>query len=351
MGSNARIEPFNFDRDLDGYRAFAKLQFGEMSFQAQERFLCWLYAENMLNSKGYQSLLIGRTREGEIVGCIHKMRLNWIVDGKETSVPATHNLMVSESHRTGLGIMLQMASWQNERFVLIPGVVGPLSHALAKLRCLELDGQWYRRILSPVRGALRLAAHVLLKRPATPRYFPISDTVLSALARKRKLSFSLAPNDRLLEAIASSLNASYGSATAHPVWRLNDARWRFFHPLAPRHILIHAENSTSVLDFLIVSLGPRRGLNVGRIIAGNATSDDAAHRLAGFASSVVRTAGDVMLAFSANAGFNHSLRSCGWSTMRTHPRTFLHAKDPIVLESISFSGEAGDFGFEAMPID
>jgi hypothetical protein len=116
-------------------------------------------------------------------------------------------------------------------------------------------------------------------------------------------------------------------------------------------VLIY-ENSTDALEnCAIVSLGPRHGLNLGRILALKSSSAVSLKQLMAQIVRLLKKHGGHILQFvSADEKINDELAEIGWSCMPDTPVTYIYHKDKKqIFEHCSFGGAAGDFGFEAIP--
>ena len=74
---------------------------------------------------------------------------------------------------------------------------------------------------------------------------------------------------------------------------------KFKVPLGPRHLLIYNELGFSLKDFLILSLGPKKGVTVGRVIEVVASSPDSLKKLMSIAESIIKYLGGVYCLFLA----------------------------------------------------
>lgn len=348
--SPTRWEPFVWGRHFTSYRDFALAEFGAGSYQALETYLHWLYRDNPASARGYEDMTVGVNAEGEVVGCVHKMQTNWSTRGRIVKIPAVHDLMVAEKYRRGLGLFLIMASFRGEDFALIPAAAknAPFSSVYPKIRCSKVPAAWYRKILRPVHGAASLIKKRLAGTGAAAEYFhstvmPLPRGPWTATAR---------PDDALIRRLCETLNAGDGEPGSRPAWELATLRWRFFHPLGPKHMVIFKNSGKTgeKMNFGILSLGPRNGLNVLRLIAAHAESHDDLGQMLSQAEHLAARQADLFLIFTANARLDRQLQHLGWRGMRNQPDTYIYGRANAESSMpFLFSGEAGDWGFEAIP--
>ncbi|MCK4774938.1 MAG: GNAT family N-acetyltransferase [Candidatus Krumholzibacteria bacterium] len=330
---------------LHSYQAFAERMYGRESYQTSEAYINWLYRENPHGPDLQKDFKVGVTDNERVVGCIHKMRLPWRVAGERVDVPAVHNLMVDPKYRKGLGFMLTMASFGSERHALIPAVDGPLADAYDKLGLQPIRVEWYRRVLKPLSGALQLTSRKLLGRGGGPRWFEADDTESRC---SDGCSVRVAPPKELIEQVSALTHQTHRGQTS-PEWSVELVSWRFFHPEGPRHLLVYLTEADELSDFLILSLGPRRGVNVGRIVAASVRG---ASQLETLLRAGIRTLKNhgcvVLLTYCADPGLNEMFTRLGWNGMARTPRSFFyHQTKSARFESYALMGAAGDFGFEA----
>jgi hypothetical protein len=330
------------DEWFDRYAAFARRSWGGDSYQHSRNYIDWLYRDNPSPDKHESDFLLAVDGE-QIIGCIHKMRLPWRVGEKTVEIPALHNLIVDEAHRDGTGFMLILRAQGNHEHILIPGVAKPLSEVYVKLKYQRVKASWYRKVVRPVATAMRLVQK-RFKISAPPRYFDARIIETLRLSHNN-IRATLSPDETALSHIATTLNERAASYAASPKWDVAWLRWRFFHPRGPRHCLVQRDT-----DFLLLSLGPRHGLNAGRIIDASATSADSLGSLLQSANDVLRkSSAHVLLCFSADTALNEMLTARGWISQTDPIDTyFYHKKRKEVFETYNFHASAGDFGFEAI---
>jgi hypothetical protein len=157
----------------------------------------------------------------------------------------------------------------------------------------------------------------------------------------------MAPSRSRVNELADMLARSVGGEVAGPAWTPDLVSWRFFHPIGPKHLVV----ADRAGDFLaLVSLGRHRGARVARIVELRTTRVDSCR--AGFRSlkaALRLLGGDVLLGFCADSGTIAILSEAGLRPQPGSADTWLYIRRraPPVGNS-SFSGAAGDFGFDAM---
>ena len=118
--------------DEPAYRRFCDERFGPDGYQGRSNYLQWLYIDNPAG-RGFADCLLATEPSGAIVACIHRMRLSWQINAGRVDIPSLHNL-VAEPSRGGAGFFVLMAAVRGETHALIPGVVGDLAQAYARMR-------------------------------------------------------------------------------------------------------------------------------------------------------------------------------------------------------------------------
>ncbi len=349
--NDIRWVPFA-ERFRRNYIAFARRNFGADAYQANPLYWQWLYQENKLAKPDWGDFLLGVREDDDVIACIHKMRIPWRINGEVTQVPALHNLMADVEHRSGIGLMLILSSFTGDEHALIPGVTPPVSDIYEKLKCQRADSAWYRKMLRPVGGGLATGWRMVSGHGATPRRFE-SACRERLVFRDAACRCTLCPEKELSQRVVAAMNRLGEGVEAAPVWDEDLFQWRFFHPFGPRHLLIYLDDDRGEeVDFIILSLGPRKGLNVARIIDMRASCQqrmriliDAARRAA------IKSGGHAILIFNANRHINGWLKQLGWKgDAKTEAKTFIfHGRKKRIFQTISFCASAGDFGFEAIP--
>jgi hypothetical protein len=337
--ARAAIRPMTPD-DEPAYRAFCAATYGPSAYQGRSTYLRWLYDDSPLG-RGIGDALLAIEADGTVVGCVHRMRLPWRIHGEVVDVPSNHNLMIAPSHRGGAGFFVLTAGVRGEEYALVPGVVDDMAELYTRLKYQRLGARWHRRVLRADRVVVQTVAN-RLGRPAPERVVP--DGLEATIAGLRVTS---RPDDATLERIARTLidQATVdGPDVAHVAWTGPLLRWRYFAARGPRHALIRGHDDDT---FAIVSIGPRRGVTVARLLAWAPAVMERSF-LGGIKRIVERLGAAALLAFDAPATPRDTLAAAGWPPMASPPLTFLYAKDKQHLP-VSLDAGATDLGFEGLP--
>jgi hypothetical protein len=339
------IVPFR-EEHFARYQAFSRRSYGDDAYQATRNYVDWLYRENPSPNKSDSDFLLAITPDQQVVGCVHKMRLPWRVGERDVEIPALHNIVVGEQHRTGTGFMLILKIHANHEHALIPGVQAPLNEVFIKLKYQPVSANWYRKLVRPVAAAVRLARGRMGMPSRETRYF--DEATIAATHLPNGIRATRSPDAALLTQLASSVNQRSAGAQARPHWDAKWLAWRFFHPRGPRHCLVYRDS-----DFLIFSLGPRHGMNAARLIEASAASAQSLKALLSAGEPVLKRSGaHVLMTVCADAQLNDMLSKLGWTAQRDHIDTyFYHRTRTDQFTTYQFHGSAGDFGFEAIPPD
>lgn len=330
------------------YLKFAATQFGVTSSAANERYLNWLYDHNPYGGQWSDSLM-ALTSAGDIVGCVHAMNVPWRIGKERVIVPAIHNLMVAPEYRQGVGTKMVMKALQQNDLSIIPSAVGPLGLLYQRLKCTPLASSWYRRVLRPLKVGWQLGAQKVMGWAPQACHFPQGLSATRLPSTHGVAWWGTAPSDSQLEQLAEVFNVDR-TTTIGPEYSAEFLRWRFFHELSPRHAVVWLEDAGQISDAIILSLGPRHGFNVGRIVAARASESARFAALVKLAEHLIRRNGGTLLfTFCASPELNKMYAEMGWKPQANGPQTFLSARKGVPSTAISFNGEAVDIGFEALP--
>ncbi len=330
------------------YLQFAARQFGATTSAASERYLSWLYEHNPYGGQWSDSLM-AVTATGDVVGCVHAMNVPWRIENELVVVPAIHNLMVAPEHRQGVGTKMVMKTLQQHDLAIIPSAVEPLGMLYRRLKCVRLESSWYRRVLRPLKVGWQLGAQKVMGWNPAACHFPQGTFPTRLPSAHGTAWWATAPTDSQLEQLTKLFNAARTTASG-PEFSPEFLRWRFFHELGPRHAVVWLEESGRISDAVVLSLGPRHGFNVGRIVAARASETGCFTALVNLAEHLIRRHGGTLLfTFCASPELNQVYAEMGWKPQINGPQTYLSAKGtpPSV---VSFNGEAVDIGFEALPV-
>jgi hypothetical protein len=346
--SDVRVLPYNH-ANYAAYAAFANRAWGDGCYQASRSYLSWLYEVERTPMPRPDDFLVALS-SGAVVGCMHKMRVLWKSEGRLVEVPALHNWIVDEQFRSGVGLVLLTKAMRSDRHAYISSAAGDLATLYRKLKCQEVQACWYRKVLRPIAGALRLGLHRLTKYERTTTRVPQRLAHMAKRSGAGDVELVTHPTDSDLARLCVSLDAGAGAAT-RPHWTPDSLRWRFFHPLGPSHLLFRLRDvGTSANEFALVAIGIRQGLTAARLVELQLGPPERARLLlAGLLRLLKKLGTHVLLAYSAHPTVNARLRDAGWSPLADAQPSFLyHAPRELPFSSLAFNGSAADFGFEAM---
>jgi hypothetical protein len=332
------IRPLRWE-DEPAYRAFCQREFGP-THQGREGYLRWLYEDNPAG-RGIGDALVAMGPSGDVIGCIHRLRLPWRVDDQAEVIPSLHNLMVAEAHRGGLGFFLLMAAVKGETHAIVPGVEGRLQEAYVRMRYQRLPSRWYRRVVDPARFGMQAVLHRVGRPEPAPRVPPNLSSAMDGF------ELTTSPDDRAVADVATALvanaRASGADAAAHVDWTPELVAWRFFSARGPRHVLAR---DVAAGTLAILSIGPRHGITVARLMAWSPTalSADVLSRLAAIAK---RLGAAALLAFEVRPGGASGMAAAGWQPRTAAPGSFLYSRGRAILE-VDLDGGGTDQGFEAI---
>lgn len=334
------------DVPMERILAFASRVYGRNAHQAMASFYQWEYAENPNCPNGLGSMIVALDGSQQVVGFINRVYLTWDVRGEQVTIPALVDFAVDDAHRQGgVGLRLILKSTSDLGHAFINGSNPNSAPVFRSLKYQELEGgQWFRKVLSPLRGGLRYALHKIGGGlPTSPLPFAQWST--------SSVRVSAAPDVALLRQLAELLNN--GPAEVKPFWTVETLRWRFFHALGPRHLLLHRSSPDGTMSAaLLMSCGPVRGLNACRVIAHGCTDPQQFRDLLSEALSMAEGSGvDVFFAFTFERSEADVLAAMGFAEQpRTPSAFFFHKrrKDAELFRSVLVQGAASDLGFEAV---
>ncbi len=328
------------DQYLDSYRRFAEEQYGRGCYQGLKEYLDWLYRWNP-SAIGYDDFLVGVIGESEVVGCIHRMRLPWLIDGKECFCPTLHNLAVRPEYRFGTGFWLLKKSLHLQEHALIPGVVPPLSEAYRHMQCQPVPSRWFRRVTKKFSGALTLGLSRATGGVLQPRrYFG------TEVREVEGCRLTMDPGCDQLERLAASLNRS--AMRDQVRWDRELVKWRFFHRPGPRHALVESAGDPEAQA--VVSLGPRSGVTVGRIVVlVEAWIRMGTPGIQTLSRILRRNGAHVVLAMTTRDDVASLLAQARFAEYPTQPETYLFHRDRRFTQQSVVGSEMTDIGLESIP--
>lgn len=234
----------------DSYSRFSNNNFGTSAYQGTMGYLSWLYTENPNQHSIEDGLILGIV-DGEIVACLHTMMLAWMVDSSVFRMPTVHDIMVSEAYRGGMGAVMLLKALRMTRHAYISAATGEMDEMYRTLGCQPIRACWYRRVLTPVRGAMALVAWRAGLRHKQAAYFG-GDTPLV-----NGWELTSEPDQALIAAVGERL-AKSDENSVRPDWNRDQTKWRFFHALGPNHMLIYRVMGSSIGDMAKVSRSPHK---------------------------------------------------------------------------------------------
>lgn len=324
---DAEITPYS-PKFNEAYFNFAKKAWGKNSYQSTPSYIKWLYYENPSLHKKEKDFLLIVTKNKNVVGCIHKLRMSWISEGVHIEIPAVHNLYVDEQYRGSHALPLMLESFNDDEQVLIPGAIPPVSTIYEKLKSQVVYIQHYRKILRPINGIIQKITKI--KKNAVLPYY--------------------VPSEKILNCIIKTVAKRAALQGISVDWNVELLRWRFFHDLGPRHFMVYRELPNDEIDFMIVSLGPRRGLNVARIIECSIQNEKNAYLLTTEAEVIAKEQGaHVFFAYGFDKDGEYLMNMRRWRKIDNSSKTYFYHKNKnncFARHYISMS--CTDFGFEAI---
>lgn len=326
---------------LESYIGFAEQNFGHSAHQSRVSYLEWLYSKNPNKHNLNTGLILG-VADDDVVACLHTMMLSWRVGTSIKRMPTVHDIMVNKTYRTGVGAVILLRALRMGKHAYIAAATGLMADVYRSLGCQRIKASWYRKILAPLSGGLRLVAGRVGWRPETAVYFDHGPPSLDGW------ELSILPGDGLIDAVAARLQTVDGLGVG-PDWNTGQTRWRFFDPSGPKHMLLYQSIGSVVGDMAIVSLGPRKGLNLARIVEARAESTEGLRGLldaCGLASKAYGA--HLMSMYSASERLNSMCRECGWDEQTVAPASYFYHKGKNEFVDYRLMGGAADFGFEAL---
>lgn len=349
MSSNSSfdVRPMTRD-DVPAYLAFARAAYGPYAYQAQARYLRWLYESPGSAGRGYEDAKLAV--EGDVVvGCIHKMRYRVRTGDELAELACPHNLFVNESHRHGAGLALIMESFKDEKHIFLMGVMPPVTAIYEKLRCKPIPAYWHRAILNPLTALVSYPLSRVAPRHAEAVVERVVD-LACLLGRVGSCRVSRAEDTANARASLAELKRVSGAGTS-TAWDDAAITHRFLHPDAPRHLIFEVTRARHH-GVAVVSVGIRRGLVAARIVECAASSQDFTARVVCAVRRLMRVAGaNVLLGYTTSEASHRAFEGAGFGAQRVSPSSLALSRRGAMPIPIELGGGAGDFGFEAIRLD
>lgn len=325
---------------------FAARMFGPKAHQASAGFYHWCYEANPNCKDGRGGAVIARTDSGRVVGMVNRLFLTWDVNGTLVRIPAIGDLALDpDSRKGGLGLRLVLQATRDVEHAFVNGSNPNSSPLFRGLKYQEItDVFWGRRVIHPLRMFRRLAMHRMFGTTAGPH-------TLFRSSGRNGFHANADPDDDLLQALCDHLNDAPGKAKLH--WTAETLRWRFFHPMGPRHVLFHRPGDKGALqDAVLLSAGLRHGIQVCRPIAYRCTGVDAFREMLRVVIDECRAHGiDLLAAFTIDKNEARLLQAVGSRRQDPGPATFFYHKrkmDAEMFRGAAIQGAASDLGLESI---
>ena len=321
--------------DDAGYLRFARASFGASAYQANPRYLPWLYEHSPFSRGRGRDMWIARDDDGIIRGCIHQLRLPWSVGGEVVIVPALHNTMMEPTHRGVAGGMLILQAMKGEAHVFVPGAEGAVAEALRQLRFQTVASTVLRRVLRPV-AAMGSVLAERLGMAATPV------TVIDRALRAAGAVVPMSSGELVGLVDLANREAAVGF---RPWWTVEAMWWRFFHTAGPFSALWLEGSFAAPQAFAIVSLGRRRGVVIARVLCSAAIKPQGHAQVLERAAQGARALGAQAIQFTSGGELTPDLP--GWRPVPDAAQTLIFHRAPAP-EPDRFCAGVGDYGLEAL---
>jgi hypothetical protein len=330
------------------YLEFARAAWGNNSVQADQSFLAWLYKENP-NTLGMERDLLALVDGNKIVGAFHRMRVPWRIDSKRLIVPSVHDLFVRSSHRTikgeqclvPPGVQVMLAVLERETHVALFGLGEVADKIYERMRNPAVRVFWLEKIRSRANAATQMVASRLGWSVRIGRQIKRRITKASDFEVLRILGPT---HDELVEALTIT-----PGAPTYPDWDLASYRWRFFHELGPRNILLLARRNRMPSGRAVVSIGLKNGVVVARVV--ELVFQDA-ECLDALSQEIEKTFNDmrvpVCLAVTSSPEVAERFRKAGWDfRKKAIGARWFTQRGEIRPEGFWICGGAWDYGCDA----
>jgi len=344
MKHSINLIPFD-NSFFSSYSEFAQSNWGEGCYQAKPEYLDWLYTRNPLPGS-QEDFLIAINNDQKVVGSIHKMKIPWEINSEVKIVAAIHNLLVEDQYRRGSGLFLITSSLKGSPHIFIPGVNPPLSDAYKMLRSQEISIEVYRKIIRPVSGLFSIIKH-RLHRSNQPAVILCSEDLVCSNSSV-KATFN--PDNHLIRQAVSSLQLRDKDYLQKISWTPELFSWRFFDDKGPKHLIVFQE-SAGQLNFLVVSIGHRKGVRVARLIETSVSEPQIfktlLHQLTGI---LLKLKVDLILGYALEKNHSQMFSAANWKPLKNlQTKSFIyHQNKKDIFESLSLSVAAGDYGLESI---
>ena len=334
---------------LESLFSFARLEYGRSSHQTLASFYNWQYERNPNCPDGLAGLLLAVDEANNVVGFINRTFMEWSINGEIMIIPTLSDLAVKTTYRTGgAGLRLILKATSNCAHAFVNGSNAnstPLFHSLGYQ---SLDGaRWLKKILNPIWGGFRYGWHKLQGGLPKPHQLFAQNRHPDAC----NIRTYFAPPADTLKQLTEFLNGSEQKIKQH--WTIESVRWRFFDPSGPTHLLLIEDNAKgTIINAMVISVGPTRGINVCRLVAHRSQSISDFHKMLEYSVKVAKVSGvDAFFAFSFDQLEVQAIGSAGFTDAKQSPGTFFYhkrKKDAESFRNVLVQGAGSDYGFEAI---
>lgn len=335
--SKFKLTPYQ-EQDYQSYVEFALNNWGPTAYQANKNYIKWLYKESPASiKKDSDFLLVKDSASDKVIGSIHKLRLPWLVNGKILEIPAIHNLLVDKNERIGSGLFLITSSFKGEEHVFVSGVNPPLSKAYAALRCQKMVVNWYRVVISPLAIVKSFLANKLGKSKTCN-----IEQHCQKYSNKNYIC-TINPDYKTIKNIVNIVNSNNEKTQVKIMWTPEWLQWRCFHKIGPKHLLFINKDNT---EFIIYSIGIRKGIKIARIIESTPTNKQKFQKLYKESVKELKKLGcGLLLIYTTDKQLINNINS---KPFKSKTETYFYHKDKQPFTDCSFNASSGDFGFEAI---
>jgi hypothetical protein len=217
------------------------------------------------------------------------------------------------------------------------GSSAPADRIYEKLGVPPVQVTWLYKLLSVARGVGQKTFGWPVQTPPALRNPVVAQSDYEVTA-------SLSPADEeILEALSLC-----PAARSFPAYDLPAFRWRFFHPLGPKNVLLLARRRGEVAGRAVLSIGLRRGLVIACIVELLANEEPSLSLLVAGCERVARQMNaSVAFAVTGSQDALQALHSHGWKPRKDFIGARWHTKPGVAMpQDVWISGGAWDYGWD-----
>jgi hypothetical protein len=255
--------------DYETYAKFCNKNFGKKNYQLNRSYIEWLYSDT---SSSFSIAAHGNS----IIGIIHSSKAPITLNNEDKVVTVLHDLMVDNNHRIGVGFHLMYKGLYSDDYIVMPGCVGRLSRAYARLGSKAFNSFWYKKFQ-------------IIKGVFTPRKV-MNLLRYQSLAERQGLIFG-SNKENNKEFLENALNKFTHSESYR-----NYFKWRFFDKNAPLTFYVADVNRKNSSLFVI---GKRGRLPYVRFFYVNSESEVLLSTIMKFIEQVVAKIGVPILLYTS----------------------------------------------------